>query len=63
MQALGSPSHLAAAVSEAFADGARIWHGWKDRLARVGRPDAAERIAKFALSFPAPGAATQDLSR
>jgi processive 1,2-diacylglycerol beta-glucosyltransferase len=63
MQALGGPSQLAAAVSEAFAENGRIWHAWKDRLARVGRPDAAERIAKFAISFPAPGAATQDLPR
>jgi processive 1,2-diacylglycerol beta-glucosyltransferase len=51
--AFGDPDRLAGAVREAFADNAAVWRGWKERLARVSRPDAAAGIARFLLNFPA----------
>ncbi len=52
--ALGRPERLAAAVTQAFADDAAIWRGWKRNLARVSKRDAADRIARFVLDFSAP---------
>jgi processive 1,2-diacylglycerol beta-glucosyltransferase len=51
--ALGKPQRLADAVRNAFADRAQQWRKWKANLARVSKSDAAERIARFVLNFPA----------
>lgn len=50
-QALGKPGQLATVVKEAFADGARVWRGWKERLLQVGVVDAGGRIARFVLDY------------
>ncbi len=51
--ALGRPERLAALVEAAFADDARVWRGWKARLAAVSKANAAEDIARFVLDFRA----------
>lgn len=50
--ALGKPERLAALVDAAFANDARVWRGWKARLAQVSKADAAGDIARFLLDFP-----------
>lgn len=53
MPAFGKPGCLAAAVGGAFANDAQTWRRWKENLARASCADAADRIARFALDFPA----------
>jgi processive 1,2-diacylglycerol beta-glucosyltransferase len=53
-QALGSPEELAEVAAKAFADNAQVWRRWKDNVERVGCPNAAAHIARFALDFPQP---------
>jgi processive 1,2-diacylglycerol beta-glucosyltransferase len=36
-------------IREALADGGRLWHQWRRRLAEVGRTDASLRIARLVL--------------
>ncbi len=50
-QALGRPDRLASVVADAFADDARIWRGWKERLLQTGAGDAGGRVARFALDY------------
>jgi len=41
---------IAAAVSQALADGGRLWLDWRRRLEALSQPDASIRIARFVLA-------------
>lgn len=45
-----SPTALANAVQEAFADDARLWRLWKTNLAAISNPNATQKIAQFLLT-------------
>lgn len=46
-----SPTVLANAVKEAFADDARLWRSWKKNIAGASKPEASKDIARFLLSL------------
>ena len=41
------PKAIAAAVQEAFADGAQLWHEWSANITRLSRPRASLEIAEM----------------
>lgn len=43
------PAAAAAAVAAAFADGRRVWNGWKRALGALGDPLGADRVAALAV--------------
>lgn len=48
-----APSHDAviAAVQNAFADDAAVWHQWSENIGRLSRPGASLELAQFLLSI------------
>lgn len=44
-----TPDALAAAINRAFAADGAVWRDWEQNIARLSRPDAALRIARFVL--------------
>ncbi len=44
-----TPDALAAAIEEAFANGAALWRRWEENITRLSRPDAALKIAEAVL--------------
>jgi UDP-N-acetylglucosamine:LPS N-acetylglucosamine transferase/predicted metal-dependent phosphoesterase TrpH len=43
------PKEVARWVEKAFAHKARRWRRWRENLARVSKPDAARRLARFVI--------------
>ena len=43
------PEAIAAAVQDAFADGAQLWHEWSANISRLSRPRASLEIAEMLL--------------
>ncbi len=48
-----TPDAIVQELRRAFADQARVWHGWRAALARLSRPDAAHAIAAHLLAHSA----------
>jgi processive 1,2-diacylglycerol beta-glucosyltransferase len=46
-----SPAKVAITVENAFANGARQWHDWAEKISLLSRPTAALEIARFLLSL------------
>ena len=46
-----SPAKVAIAVENAFANHARQWHDWAEKISLLSRPTAALEIARFLLSL------------
>ncbi len=46
-----SPEAIAAAVQDAFADGARLWREWSANITRLSRPRASLEIAELLLAL------------
>jgi processive 1,2-diacylglycerol beta-glucosyltransferase len=49
--AITSPGKVAIAVENAFANDARQWHDWSEKISLLSRPTAALEIARFLLSL------------
>jgi processive 1,2-diacylglycerol beta-glucosyltransferase len=49
--AITSPANVAIAVENAFANDARQWHDWAEKISLLSRPTAALEIARFLLSI------------
>jgi len=45
------PEAIAAAVREAFSDGAQLWHEWSANITRLSRPRASLEIAEMLLEL------------